>query len=113
MHRSLRYLKQMRHGKIITPQSQYAENYVRPYFTLTDDKSFITFLFFQVLNFFLHRFFLHLWLQSMLERQVLRLLVDPCYTADDRPNDNHQGNRACYSDYDVNHYVVYVVVVVI
>jgi len=57
MHRSLRYLKQMRHGKIITPQAQYAENYVRPYFTLTDDKSFITFLFFQVFIFFLHRFF--------------------------------------------------------
>ena len=57
MHRSLRYLKQMRHGKIITPQAQYADNYVRPYFTLTDDKSFITFLFFQVFNFFLHRFF--------------------------------------------------------
>ena len=50
--------------------------------------------------------FLHLWLQSMLERQVLRRPVDPCYTADDRPDDNPRGNRAGKSDYDVNHYVV-------
>jgi len=30
----------------------------------------------------------------MLERQVLRRPVDPCYTADDRPYDSRQGNRA-------------------
>ena len=47
----------------------------------------------------------------MLERQVLRLLVDPCYTADDRPYDSSQGNRGCNSDYDVNHYVVVVAAV--
>jgi len=75
-------------------------------------KALLRFIF-QVFNFFcLHRF-LHLWLQSMLERQVLRLLVDPCYTADDRPYDSRQGNRGCNSDYDVNHYVVVVAVVVI
>jgi len=49
----------------------------------------------------------------MVERQVLRLLVDPCYTADDRPYDSSQGNRACNSDYDVNHYIVVVVVVAV
>jgi len=75
-------------------------------------KALLRFYFFKFLIFF-SIVFLHLWLQSMLERQVLRLFVDPCYTADDRPYDNHQGNRACNSDYDVNHYVVYVVVVVI
>ena len=72
-------------------------------------KALLRFYFFKFLIFF-SIVFLHLWLQSTLECQVLRRPVDPCYTADDRSYDNRQGNRACYSDYDVNHYVVVVVI---
>ena len=48
----------------------------------------------------------------MLERQVLRRPVDPCYTADDRSYDNRQGNRAAAASATAAAAAVVVVIVV-